>query len=119
MSPVKSSQSDGIPLDKTRPSNLMGASFTKNPNVHWTSLDSESVLVNLETGFYYTLNPVASAIWAEFAKGTQPKEILSEICNRFDVDAGVAQDDLITLITRLNDDGIIELLGGGSDEARP
>ncbi len=79
----------------------------QDEQVHSTVLDGESVLLNLSSGRYYTLNVVGSTIW-DLCKGEQSlRQILSTICDRFDVSAQQAQDDVLDLIMHLEQEGLL------------
>ena len=52
--------------------------FLRSPEVNSTVLDREAVLLNLENGVYYTLNPVGTAIW-ELFNGDRPLEIVATL----------------------------------------
>ena len=80
---------------------------TRNPDISWTVLDGETVLLNLDNGFYYTLNRVGSVIWELFASEKMLEEVLAAICERFDVTKDVAREDLVALVTRLRQEGLI------------
>ena len=74
---------------------------TKSPNVQWTVLEGEAVLLNMDNGHYFTLNRVGTAMW-ELLTAEQPLgDILAALCARFDVTEEVARKDLTELITRL------------------
>ncbi|MFQ5767311.1 MAG: PqqD family protein [Acidobacteriota bacterium] len=80
----------------------------KNPNVHWTVLEGEAVLVNLENGFYYNLNKVGTAIW-ELLDAERPlSEVLSSLCSRFDVPDSKARADLEQIIETLTREQLVE-----------
>lgn len=81
--------------------------FTPNPNVHWTILEGEAVLLNLDNGVYYTLNPMGTVIWGFFIEDQSFKEILVSICERFAVTHEQAREDLEALVTRLHQEGLI------------
>lgn len=53
-------------------------------NISWKKLQDKVVAVNLTTGTYYTLNPVASAMWNLMAEGKTPQEIVSAIAEEYD-----------------------------------
>ncbi len=81
--------------------------ISRSPEVQWTVLDGEAVLLNLENGVYYTLNRVGTKTWEHFT-GDQPLEgVLSAICKGFDVPEDVARDDLAALVARLRQEGLI------------
>ena len=78
------------------------------PDVLMRELEGEAVLLNLESGVYYTLNPVGTAIWEQLTGEQTLTEILSAICTRYGVSAETARRDLAALATRLRREGLIE-----------
>ncbi|MCS6290856.1 MAG: PqqD family protein [Nitrospira sp.] len=81
----------------------------QDEQVHSTVLDGESVLLNLNSGRYYTLNVVGSTIW-DLCRGEQSlRQIHSAICARFDVSAQQAQDDVLDLIVHLEQEGLLQI----------
>ncbi|MBL8074545.1 MAG: PqqD family protein [Nitrospira sp.] len=86
---------------------LYQAVLVKNPDVQATNMDGETVLLDLSTGRYYTLNRVGSLIW-ERCTGTQTiSDIHAVLCDRFDVAPERALDDLVTLVTQLTQEGLL------------
>ena len=81
--------------------------FVQNPHVHWTVLEGEAVLLNLDNGVYYTLNRVGTVIWELFTGHWSLATILARICERFEVTREQARADLETLVTRLHQEGLI------------
>jgi len=82
--------------------------FSRSPDVNSTVLDREAVLLNLENGVYYSLNPVGTAIWESLNGDRSLEEVLSALRERFDVPNDVARDDLEALVARLRQEGLIE-----------
>lgn len=76
-------------------------------DVHSTVLDGESVLLNLSTGRYYTLNIVGSIVWDLSTGDRSLAQVVSTICEKFDVTAQQAQDDLLDLVGELGQEGLI------------
>ena len=94
------SHSDALPLHQIV--------LKKNPDVQATNMDGETVLLDLGTGRYYTLNQVGSLIW-ELCTGTQTiSDIHTVLCDRFDVARERALDDLVTLVTQLTEEGLLQ-----------
>jgi hypothetical protein len=88
---------------------LMSAVPRPNPDVQGTTLDGETVLLNLSTGRYYTLNRVGSAIW-ETCTGTQSLQAIHvALCGRFDAPPERIADDLFALVTHLSQEGLLTL----------
>ena len=88
---------------------LMSAVPRPNPDVQGTTLDGETVLLNLSTGRYYTLNRVGNVIW-ETCTGTQSlRAIHVALCGRFDAPPERIADDLFALVTHLSHEGLLTL----------
>jgi hypothetical protein len=82
--------------------------FARGPEVSATVLDGEAVLLHFDSGVYYSLNRLGTAIW-ELLTGEQPLEgILSTIRERYEVSEAVARGDLAVLVGRLRQEGLIE-----------
>ena len=79
-----------------------------NPDVQATNMDGETVLLDLSTGRYYTLNRLGSLIW-ELCTGKHTiGDIHAVLCNRFDVVPDRALSDLVTLIDQLIKEGLLQ-----------
>ena len=83
--------------------------LTKNPAVHWTVLEDEAVLLNLDNGVYYTLNRVGTVLWECFTGHQSFDRILDDMCERFEVANEQARADLEALVTRLHQEGLITI----------
>ena len=53
-----------------------------------TEVDGESVILDLEDGIYYGLNPMGARIWKEIQEPTAVEEITGAITAEYDVDEG-------------------------------
>jgi hypothetical protein len=91
-----------------RTDNLKQTFPKRNEDVHSTNMDGESVLLNLVTGRYYSLNSVGALIWEQCSGAHSLMDILSQLCVRFDVSEIEAQGDLLDLIDRLREEGLIQ-----------
>lgn len=79
-----------------------------SPDVQASNMDGETVLLDLSTGRYYTLNRLGSLIW-ELCTGTQTiSDIHTILCDRFDVAPERALDDLVTLVNELTQEGLLQ-----------
>jgi len=74
---------------------------TKSPNVQWTVLEGEAVLLNMDNGHYFTLNRVGTAMWELLTTERPFDEIIAALCERFDVTEAAVRKDLTELTTRL------------------
>jgi len=92
----------------------------RSDEVVWRVIDGEVVILTADGHQIHTLNKVGSAIW-EFADGTRNiKELISLICERFDVSFEVAQADVLEFAEQLVAKKILQITNaeveaGGGD----
>ncbi len=77
-------------------------------NVFWKKIDGNNVLLNVESGFYYVLNDVASLIWDAWAQDRSPSEIAMLLSSEFKVSFQQAKKDVSHFLTRLKRERLIE-----------
>jgi hypothetical protein len=71
--------------------------------------DGEAVLLDIEGGEYFSLNPVGSRIW-ELCDGTRSTaEVVSVICDEFDVAEDVAMADALEILDVLEKEKLVVL----------
>src|SRR5262245_4242813 len=68
-----------------------------NKNVIFRELDGETVLLRLDAGIYYGLDPVGTRIWALLNEGGSLRRVYDALRDEFDVDAAVLEQDLLRL----------------------
>ena len=76
--------------------------------VKWRILDEEGVLVHLESGTYFSLNPVGLFIWDRCSGDFTVAEIAAGITQEFDVSESVALRDLKAFLEALVEQDLIE-----------
>ena len=82
--------------DQGHPENGRG-----KPNIMWRVVDGEALILDLNTGYYFSLNPVATEIWESLQSGAEIPRIAQTVSLKYKIDARVAEDDLHELITDL------------------
>jgi len=96
---------------KAQHDRLMHSVPRPNSNVQGSTLDGETILLDLNSGRYYTLNRVGTAIW-EHCTGLQSlNEIHQQLCARFDASSERIGDDLVALVLQLGQEGLLTLEG--------
>ena len=81
----------------------------KSKDVTWKVLDGEAVLLNLDTGVYFTLNATGTAVWNLLDGQTSLAEISRALCEQFDITFEEARRDLMELTQRLLDEGLVRI----------
>jgi hypothetical protein len=65
------------------------------------AVHDETLLLDLESGVYYSLNTVGTPIWEQVAQGRTPAEIVAAIVDEYDVPPEVAAQDVQRFLDRL------------------
>ena len=79
-----------------------------NQDVACRELGGRLVLVNLQTGFYYTLNETATFVFQRLQDGKEPPVIVHEMAERYSVDVEAARGDLAECIDTLVAEKLID-----------
>ena len=75
-------------------------------DVLFRQLDDEAVLLNLKTGIYFGLNPVATRMWQLIAEHASLDRVLETMVHEYDIDRGVLEGDLLELGRQLCASGL-------------
>ena len=89
--------------------NMTEKYISRGKDIKFRELDSQCVLLNLESGAYYTLNRVGAFIWDLLDGNMRAHEIIDRVVDRFSVERGVAADDVKALLKDLEREGLIEM----------
>lgn len=88
------------------------------PNVVFEAFDEEIVLVNLETGNYYSARGSGPEIWLAVARGETAEEIAEALSHRYGEDAGKLRDVVASFVASLQDAELVVRAEEGAGEAR-
>lgn len=64
-------------------------------------LSGEAVLLQLDAGMYFGLDPVGTRLWQLIAERGKLREVLALAQTEFDVDAATLERDLLALVEQL------------------
>ncbi len=81
--------------------------YTVKPDVVARSVADEMILLDLETGTYFTLNPVGGAIWRGLETGSDRDGIIAAVVEQFEVDAETATADFDEYVAALSGEGLL------------
>lgn len=77
--------------------------------VVFRDLEGEAVLLNLESGVYFGLDPVGTQIWHLLLEPCTLQKILDALVDEYEVTKGECADDLLRFIGRLRENELIEI----------
>lgn len=72
-------------------------------------LNGEVAILNLKSSLYFGLNDVGAVIWDSLDEVTTAGDLCKIIMDRFQVDAARCEADVLELLSRLNEAGLIEV----------
>jgi len=78
-------------------------------DVLFHELDGEAVLLNLQTGKYFGLDPMGTRIWQYLVEYGSPGTVYNKLLEEYDVDAERLRADLLALVDQLEAHGLIRL----------
>ncbi len=68
---------------------------------------TESIILDLNTSVYYSLNDTGAFIWERLGSGATAAEISTELCAEFDVKPDAAARDADELIAKLSQEKLL------------
>lgn len=78
-----------------------------SPEVIAETIDGEAVLVNLDTGDYYSLDKVGAEMWDLIVSQSSVKEIVETLYARYDTEPRDLEDAVLQLIEQLQQEELI------------
>ena len=74
------------------------------------------VILNLESGIYFSLSGVGSRFWELIAEGVSREDAVQRLTAEYKVDASQLESDLDTLLRDLSTEGLVSIEGQASQE---
>jgi hypothetical protein len=82
---------------------------TVNNDYVYCKVEDEMVLLGMEDGIYYGLNPVGAFIWEQIKEPKTIDQIRDAILDEYDVEKGECERDLLELLKELTEKGMVEV----------
>ncbi len=91
----------------------VSARFIRNHEVVSRQIEGELVIVPIRRGVgdlnsLYTLNPVGSALWEFMNEGHTLPEMVSRVCDEFEVTSSQAQSDILEFLDSMLEEKLIQ-----------
>ena len=84
--------------------------YVQNKQVIQSAIGDEVVMLDMESGFYFGLNTIASAIWQHLKEPIGWTELIDRLTESYEVDREICEKDTRELIDRMLEKGIIREL---------
>ncbi len=72
-----------------------------------SKVDDETLILNLDTGFYYTLDGIGGIIWDHLLKNDDEDRIIEAIVGTYQVGAEEARNDFRELVESLGKENLL------------
>lgn len=79
----------------------------RHPEATHETVEEEAIIINLNTGVYYTANDTATMFWELIDGQRTIADCARLIAQDYDVEAEVVEADLLELATELKSEGLI------------
>lgn len=76
----------------------------------YSEIDSEAVILDIDSGTYYGLNEVSNRIWQLLQAPTSQHQLLKTLLEEYEVTEEEAAKDLQCLLQDMSDRGLIEVV---------
>ena len=86
-----------------------------SPRVMHETIDDEVIVIDLNTGSYYSLRASGAAIWHALERGLPDDRIADVVAARYDGDRGEIAAAVSELLRQLSEEGLIESSNGAGD----
>lgn len=83
--------------------------ITVNKDYVYCNVEDEMVLLGMEDGIYYGLNPVGAFIWEQIIEPKTIDQVRNAILDEYEVEKGECERDLIDLLNELAEKGMIHI----------
>lgn len=74
-----------------------------------TEVDGEMVMMDIDKGLYFGLDPVGTAVWKRLDEPTTAAELVDGLVLEYDADAATIERDVLALLTSLTEQGLLEI----------
>lgn len=85
--------------------------FTQNRKIIHSKIGDEVVMMDMDSGFYFGLNTIGSAIWDKLASPITAHELVEVLINEYSVERIVCESDTHEFLNQLLERGIIKEVG--------
>lgn len=81
--------------------------FIQNKAIVQSQIGEEVVMLDMDSGFYFGLNSVASVIWGILANAIGFEALIDQLMTQFDVERSLCETDTKELLDQLLEKNII------------
>lgn len=84
--------------------------FRRNPDMVFSEVDGEVVMLSIQNGEYYNLNEVSTDIWQELKDARSFKDLVTRLQESYDVPYETCESETRVFLEHTLEKGIIEII---------
>lgn len=84
--------------------------YIQNAEIIQSKIGEEVVMLDMESGFYFGLNSVASIIWGMMERGISFEDLCDQLTEQFEVERTLCEADTQELLDQLLEKKIIRVV---------
>ena len=85
----------------------LSTNLTRSEKIVFTQLDDTIVMMDVEEGHYYELDPIATRIWELIAEGATVGAICDALVEQYEVDPQECRQDTLEFLERAAERGLV------------
>jgi hypothetical protein len=79
----------------------------RNAGIPFSRADDSVIAIDIPAGYCYALNGTGARVWELISAATPISELQSRLCQEFNVDAPTCLQDLLEILAKLRDAGLV------------
>lgn len=80
-----------------------------------SEVGEETMMMDINQGMYFALNPVGSRIWALLEQATSVKALCEQLLKEYDIDVAQCEQEVMTFIDQLLERKIVSVVAHKAD----
>jgi hypothetical protein len=76
-----------------------------------SDIDDEKVMMSVEKGQYFGMDPVGSRVWELIEKPIKVSKLIDGLLGKYNVDRETCEQDVLAFLEELHEDGIVLVEG--------
>lgn len=77
-------------------------------DISWRDVNNETIILNLKSGEYFTLNDTAKFLWKGICENKQPRELVLLLAQDYNLKPEEVESDVLDFITGLMQKDVFE-----------
>ena len=91
----------------------LNTTVVRSDEVLASPMGQEVVMIDLESGAYFGLNPIGADLWQRLEKPRRVSDLCAELVREYEVEPEVCTRDVLAWLEKLEAEGLLETAGEG------